>query len=173
MADQTLTVGKTEKRKDARDKVTGAAQYVADITAKKILHGALVRSKHHFARINTVQYEDALKSSGVLQVLTSKDIPGIKTYGPLIHDQTPLALDMVRHLGEPIALVIANTLEQARTGAALVQVDYQELTPVFDPEEALAPGAPDIHPDGNLAAHFDVLNGDVDKCLDEDDFILE
>lgn len=173
MAKETLTVGKTELRKDAFDKVTGAAQYVADIPLESMFHGALVRSKYHHAMIKKVDASEALKAPGVVRVLTSEDIPGKKIYGPLIQDQTPLALGVVRHLGEPIALVIAETREQARAAVELVRVDYEELEPVFDPQEALAPGAPKLHPEGNLATELEVGDGDVSKGFAECDIVLE
>lgn len=173
MAEHTLTIGKAEKRKDARDKVTGAAQYVADIPMQALKHGALVRSKHHYAKINRIDFSGALKAPGVLKVLTDEDIPGHKIYGPLIQDQTPLALGVVRHLGEPIALVIADSTQQARDAAERVQVDYEVLQPVFDPQEALEEGAPQLHPDGNLVTHLEVGDGDVEKGFAGCDIVLE
>ena len=107
MADKPLTIGKSELRKDAWDKVTGAAEYVADVPLDDVAHGAVIRSPHHYARILNIDVQTAEGASGVLRVLTAADIPGAKTFGALIQDQPSLAVDVVRHLGEPVALVVA------------------------------------------------------------------
>ncbi|MFC1996417.1 xanthine dehydrogenase family protein molybdopterin-binding subunit [Chloroflexota bacterium] len=161
MVDETLTLGKSERRKDAWDKVTGAAKYVADIPLDGYAHGAIVRSTHHFARIQNIDVQHAKAMPGVLRVLTAVDIPGAKTFGALLPDQPSLAIDFVRHLGEPVALVIAKNKQAAVKAADLVKVKYEPIEPVFDPVEALKPNAPWLHPEGNLVAQFDIQEGDI------------
>ena len=102
MVEKKLTIGKSELRKDAWDKATGAAKYVADIRLDGYAHGAIVRSPHHYAGIKSIDPEPALSTPGVLRVLTAADIPGAKTFGALLQDQPSLAIDYVRHIGEPV-----------------------------------------------------------------------
>jgi len=94
-------------RKDAFDKATGKAKYVADIKAKNMHYGVVVRSPHHAAKILRIETSKALEVPGVVAVLTSVDIPGEITHGAIIQDQPALAHEVVRHIGEPVALVIA------------------------------------------------------------------
>ena len=173
MPDETLTIGKSEIRKDAWKKVTGEAQYTADIPMEKLAHGVLVRSPHHFARILRIDNDEAQNFPGVLKIVTADDIPGDKIFGPLVQDQPSLAFDLVRHIGEPVALVIAENQSAARSAAESVKVEYEVLEPVFDPKAALEPGVSKIHPDGNLIAQYDVGDGDVERGFNETDVILE
>ena len=143
MSDTMKTIGKAEIRKDAWEKVTGAAQFTADVPMPGETQGLLVRSPHAHARILRIDKEAAERTPGVLQVLTAEDIPGNKLFGYVsTPDQPVLAETVVRHIGEPVALVIARTRSAARLAAELVRVDYEELEAVFDPQEAAAPGAP-------------------------------
>ena len=167
------TVGKSEIRKDALEKVTGAALYAADIPVSNVSYGMLVRSPHHCAKIVKIDKEQAKKVPGVAAVLTAKDIPGLKKFGYLVHDQPVLAFDIVRHLGEPVALVIGETKEAAQLAAQLVKVDYEILTPIFDPVLALASDAPQLHENGNLIARYNIDEGDIESAFSEADVILE
>jgi CO/xanthine dehydrogenase Mo-binding subunit len=173
MTDETITIGKSEPRKDAWNKVIGTAEYVADIPLQGLSHGALVRSPHHFARINRIDTRVASKFPGVLRVLTAEDIPGAKTFGALIPDQPSLAIDYVRHHGEPVALVIAECRSVAERAAKLVEVEYEILEPVFDPVEALKHSAPRLHPEGNLVAQFDIQEGDIEAGFADADVVIE
>jgi CO/xanthine dehydrogenase Mo-binding subunit len=173
MAEAAITIGKPEIRKDARAKVTGAAEYVDDIALPGVLVGMCVRSPHHHARIVSIDTGAAKAIPGVVAVLTSADVRGEKTSGALVQDQPVLALDVVRHMGEPVALVIAEDKTAARRAVKAVQVAYEPLPAVFDPTDAIAPGAPLVHPDGNVITRYDVQNGDLDAGFAEADVILE
>jgi len=173
MTEKMLTVGKSEHRKDAWDKVTGAAEYVADVPLEGVVHGVIIRSPHHFARILNIDRQAAEASPGVLRVLTAADIPGAKTFGALIPDQPSLAMGIVRHLGEAVALVIAESKPAAQKAAQLVKVAYEPLKPVFDPVAALKPEAPRLHPEGNLVAQFDIQEGDIQTGFAEADVVIE
>ncbi len=173
MIEKTLTIGKSEKRKDAWDKVTGAAAYVADIPLDGVAHGTIVRSPHHFARILSIDTQSAEAAPGVLCVLTAANIPGAKTFGALLQDQPSLAIDFVRHLGEPVALIIAETRPAALNAAALVAVEYGPLEPVFDPVDALKPNASRLHPEGNLVAQFDIREGNLEAGFSKAEIVIE
>jgi CO/xanthine dehydrogenase Mo-binding subunit len=168
-------VGQRVVRHDARDKVAAATAYAADWAMAGMLHGIVVRSPYPSARIVRLDTTRALAMPGVAAVLTARDVPRntvwtdvpgqTTTVGPLRAKLHVLAEDRVRHQGEPVALVAAETLEQARDAAETVEVDYEPLPGVFDPEAALAPGAPPVHEGGNLLAHWHVERGDVDAAL--------
>jgi len=173
MSDHTRTVGKSELRKDAWDKVKGVAQYVADIHQKSIFYGAIVRSQRHHARIISIDTEVANDLPGVIKVITAEDIPGKKFHGPIVQDQPILAIDLVRHLGEPVALVVAESRKIAKSAVEIVKIDYEPYDPVFDPIMALQPGAMKLHREGNLVAEFNVSDGDIESGFSDADIILE
>lgn len=173
MPTEMLTVGKSEIRKDAWAKVTGEAQYVDDLPAKGVLHARVLRSPHHHARIVSIDVRDAAQVQGVVAVLTSPDVPGEQSFGALIADQPALAVDVVRHLGEPVALVVAQSKLTAQRGLEAIRVEYEPLPAVFDPVEALVEGAPPVHPGGNLVTEYDVHDGNLEAGFAEADVVLE
>ena len=173
MSAELKTVGKAELRKDAWDKVTGRAAYVDDLPREGVLIGAVVRSPHHHARIVAIETAAARDVPGVMAVLTANDVPGSKTFGPLVQDQPALAFDVVRHMGEPVALVIAQSKDAARRGVAAVQVTYEPLPAVHDPVAALEPDAPRVHSGGNLLTRYEINEGDVAAGLAAADVVIE
>ncbi len=173
MPTEMMTIGKAEVRKDAWDKVTGAARYVDDIPQPDVKIGMVVRSTHHHARIVHMVTAAAKAVAGVRAIITSQDVPGDKTFGALIQDQPALAVDVVRHIGEPVALVIADSKTAARRALALVMVEYEPLPAVHDPTEALKPDAPNIHAGGNLVTRYEVFDGDIEAGFADADVIIE
>lgn len=173
MPSRTTIIGQSEIRKDARDKVTGTALYTADITLSDMRYGAILRSPHHHARIKAIDTNTIRQKSGVLAVLTAENISGNQLFGALIQDQPVLAKDVVRFVGEPVALVIAESKQTACEALTEISVDYEILEPVFDPQEALSPQAPKIHPSGNLATRYEVCEGDVELAFSQADIVFE
>ncbi len=173
MASNFEVIGKSHLRKDARDKVTGAAQYTADMPVEGVLWGSLVRSKTHAARLKRVNTSKAARYPGVVAVLTASDVPGTNSFGVVVSDQPVMAQDTIRHFGEPLALVIAQDQKAAMEASALVEVELEDLEPVLDPEDALQPGARPIHPGGNLLSEYDICKGESEKGFKEADVILE
>ncbi|MCE1252289.1 MAG: xanthine dehydrogenase family protein molybdopterin-binding subunit [Anaerolineae bacterium] len=169
----TGKVGESPRRKDAFSKVTGAACYTADVALEKTAFGVLVRSPHHHALVKNITTLAALAVPGVIAVLTSADVPAAKVFGPIIVDQPVLALERVRHVGEPVALVVAETREIAERAAALVEVSYDILDAVLDPRAALKPGAPLVQDGGNLLTQYEVVNGDTQTGFAQADLIFE
>jgi CO/xanthine dehydrogenase Mo-binding subunit len=141
-------IGRPIPRTDNTEKVTGAARYTADVLLPGTLWAKTLRSPHPHARILRIDVSRAEKAPGVRAVITGKDVRGI-LYGRRYRDISVLAQDRARFLGERVAAVAAETLEQAEQALDLVQVDYEELPAVFDPVAAAQPGAPIIHPDLN------------------------
>ena len=173
MTEILTTIGKAEIRKDAWQKAAGKALYAADIPADNLKYGVVFRSPHHYARILEIDTTNALKMPGVLQVLTAEDIPGDKIFGPLVPDQPSLAQEVVRHLGEPVALIIAETRQKALAAREKINVTFEPLTPVFDPVLAANPDAPQLHEDGNVITELNVQDGDIKRGFEEADIILE
>jgi xanthine dehydrogenase D subunit len=147
-------------------KVTGAFAYGSDLWADRMLWGATVRSPHPFARVRGIDPSNALAGPGVHAVLTHEDLPGKRTFGLEFSDQPVLAFDLVRYVGQPVALVAAETPELARRAAQRIAVDYEVLEPVLDMERALDPDAPAIHEFGNVLRHVSIVHGDPDAGAD-------
>jgi putative selenate reductase molybdopterin-binding subunit len=167
-------VGQSLPRADAEEKVTGKAQYAYDMHLPAMLHGEILRSPHPSARILNIDTEAAKAIPGVLAVYTQADMPQNK-YGAFVQDETALAEGVVRYQGEGVAAVIAIDEPTALRGLEAIDVDYEPLPGVFDPEEAMEEGAPAVHPDAerNVAAHNRVHAGDLDAGFAEADHIFE
>ncbi len=161
-------IGESAVRPDGIPKVTGEFAYSSDLWVEGMLWGATVRSPHPRARIVSTDIAKALAIPGVWAVLTHEDVPGRKTYGLEFPDQPVLAWDQVRYQGEAVALVAAEHPEIARRAAAEVDIVYEELDAVTDPEAALDDGAAVLHdgPRGNLIRHVKIRSGDQDATAD-------
>jgi CO/xanthine dehydrogenase Mo-binding subunit len=129
-------VGESIRRADAIPKVTGEFAYSSDLFAAGMLYGHTLRSPHARALIAAIDTTEARGMPGVRAVLTHEDVPGSKRYGLEIPDQPVLAMEDVRYFGEPIAVVAAEHIEQARRAAARIHVEYEPLEPMTDPERA-------------------------------------
>ncbi len=164
-------------RQDGRDKVTGSARYSADVTITGQLHGAFRFAGISHAIIRGIDTSKAKALPGVVAVITQADVPGAR-YGGFVQDRTLFASDRVRWEGEPIAAVAATTAAIARQAAALIEVDLEPLPAIVDLEEAIAPGAPLLHPDwasyiadeniereGNIGSRSTVVKGDAAAAL--------
>ncbi len=167
-------VGHNVPRVDGLEKVTGAAAYIADIRLPGMLEARVLRSPLPHARVLRVDTSRALRVPGVVAVMTGEDTPK-RTWGSFQKDQYVLAVDKVRYVGDEVAAVAAQTAEAAAEAVSLIDVEYEELAPVFDPDEALRPDAPQLHQQkpGNVALHFKVERGNVDEALRRADLILE
>src|SRR5512142_607814 len=149
-------IGAAVLRKEDRRFLTGAGHYTDDVTRANQTIMAIVRSPHAHARIRAIRADAARGAPGVLAVLTGADLAKEKIgnipTGWLIHskDGSPmvepphpaLAVDTVRHVGDAVALVVAETRDQVREAAALVEVDYEPLPAVASVDQAVRPGAP-------------------------------
>jgi CO/xanthine dehydrogenase Mo-binding subunit len=179
-------IGASILRVDAVEKVTGRSLYGADLKLPKMLHGKVLRSPLPHARILHLDTSRAERLAGVKAVATGKDL-NIR-YGLVIRDQPPFADEKVRYIGEPVAGVAAVDAETAEEALKLIRVEYEELVPVFDPLQAMEPGAPLVH-EGlgdywnvpvffpkagtNIANHFKIRRGDVEQGFRESDFVTE
>ena len=168
-------VGARAPRVDGADKVTGRALFGADLTFDNMLWGQPVRTPYPHARIVSIDKSKAEAMPGVVRVLTAEDVPGSRTFGVVVPHQPVLCWDRVRFMGDAVALVLAESREAAQAAAHSVQMEYEELPSVFDPEEAIRPGAPQLHDEypGNIAGHHVVRKGDVEQGFAQADVILE
>ena len=154
----TGRIGESVARPDGVPKTTGTFQFSSDLWADGMVWGRALRSPHPHARIRSINIAPALAIAGVRAVLTHEDVPGSGTYGLEHPDQPVLAGDVVRHCGEPVALVAADHPETARRAAEAIIVDYEPLEAITD--AATAAEAPPIHPDGNIIRHITIRHGD-------------
>jgi xanthine dehydrogenase molybdenum-binding subunit len=182
MAETYRYIGKALPRRDAREIVTGGTRYVEDLSFSNLLHGKVLRSPHPHASVVKVDKSRALALPGVKAVLTWEDVPDWRGGTP----RSKKVLDRkVRQVGDPVALVAAVSEEVAREALGLIAVEYEVLPPVFDVEEALKPGAPQLYEDfpGNVAPPGTpffgpkclkgIVMGDVEQGLAEADVVTE
>lgn len=179
-------IGKPVLRVDGAAKVTGSARYAADILLPGTLWGATLKSPHPHARILRIDTSAARRLPGVHAVLTGQDVRDAGLWGRMVKDVPVLAVDRVRFVGERVAAVAAEDRDTALRALDLIEVEYEELPAVFDPEEAMRPEAPLLHPQFNTYPGFRPLDapsnvyrathlerGDVERGFAEADFIFE
>ena len=166
------TIRTRANRLDTPDKATGEAIYVDDISKPGMLFGAILQSPHAHAEILSIDTTEAKKLPGVKAVITSKETGAIP-YGvsPARYDETVLATDKVRYVGDEIAAVAATSLDIALKAVELIKVAYEILPAVFTIEDAIKEDAPQLHEKykGNLNAKVHQEFGDVEKGLKESD----
>ena len=162
-----------ETRVDALQKVLGKTRYTTDMIDQSALYLRLVRSPHSHAIIKRIDFSAAEKISGVVRVVTGKDVPGANEVGFFIQDQPLFCDQKVRFVGDTVAMVIATTPEAAETGVEAVKVDYEPLPAVYDPQEALKSDAAKIHEKGNFLDSFMVRKGNVEKGFREADVVVK
>ncbi|MFC2067493.1 xanthine dehydrogenase family protein molybdopterin-binding subunit [Chloroflexota bacterium] len=189
--EELRVVGKSVPSVDALDMVTGKTKFSMDLKLPNMLHGKVLRSPHPHARIININTSKALQLSGVRAVVTGKDAPEAKV-GWLM-DRDVLARDVVRFVGEAVGAVAADTVEIAEEALELIEIDYEELPAVFDPEETMKSSPPTvIHPDllqytrtpipalynfepdlPNVFLHRRIRKGDAEKGFQEADLVME
>jgi len=182
-------VGRSLPRIEAAEKATGLAKYVADLQFPGMLYAKVLRSPYAHARINRISIEQAERLGGVKAIITHKDVPkvrynsafAVERYAPTqnvprIEDQYILN-DKVRYVGEAVAVVAATEEETAERALGLIDVDYEELPPILDFEEAFKRDSPRIHDvENNVATYGKPIvfeYGDIAKGFAEADFVFE
>ncbi len=185
MADQTelRQVGRPSRRVDTLDKAVGATVYAGDFTMPGMLHAKVLRSVHPSAIIKSVDTAAASRLPGVACILTGKDLPGVVVSTDIpgqtgkerlaASDVPVLASDKVRMAGEPIALIAADTERIAQAASDLIEVEYEPLPGVFDPFDAMKPGAPIVHEPDNIVARWKIRKGDAKAAIEQADIVVE
>jgi 4-hydroxybenzoyl-CoA reductase subunit alpha len=174
--EELRVIGVPRRRVDARAKVTGQTRFADDIFFPRMAHCKLLRSPHPHARIRKIDASRALAHPGVYLVLTGKDLPIEYGILPVSQDEQALCVDHVRHVGDPVAAVIAREELTAFEALDLIDVEYEILTTISNPEEALATPEPRIHDygeEGNIHKRVALEFGDVEKSFAEADEIFE
>jgi len=185
-------VGRGIPRLEARAKVTGRAEYVHNLRLPNMLHGRIFRSTVPHGRIRKVDTTAARAHPGVHRVVTIEDVLRLiphPYYGPAFHDQPILAHEKVRHVGEPVAVVLAADPHVAEQAVQLIDADYEELAAVYDEVEAMTSAAvvhdvlkpagtfPDLkhlagRRDTNVALDFRLVRGDVERAFAQADHVF-
>jgi CO/xanthine dehydrogenase Mo-binding subunit len=180
-------IGRSVPRLEAREKVTGRAEYTHLMKLPGMLHGKIFRSTVAHGRIKSIDISAAAKLPGVFRVITADDVRNVipdPYYGPAFHDQPILAIDKVRFVGEPVAVVLAADPHVAEAATQSIVAEYEEMEPVFDEVEAMTASAyvhEELKPAGtfadlkhlkgikntNLALQAKTRRGDVDKAFAE------
>jgi 4-hydroxybenzoyl-CoA reductase alpha subunit len=169
-------VGKALRKLDAVAKVTGQTRFADDLFLPRMLYAKLLRSPHPHARIVRVDTSKAAALEGVVALLTGKDLPVPFGILPVSQDEHALAPDKVRFVGDPVAAVAALTEEIATAALDLIQVEYQPLTAIASPEDAIAHPEPRIHDygdGGNLHKLISLEFGDVEQGFRQADLLRE
>ena len=176
-------IGQSSPRIDARSKVTGQAHYSGDLAMKDMLFMKVLFAERPHARVLRIETGRAESALGVVAVYTAKDIP-VNEYGLQIPDQPVLCgpgsskpfTDIVRFIGDQVAVVVARTESEAQAAIRLIEVEYEDLPVVSDPVEAMKPEAPILHPDrgnSNICVHYKIRKGDVGTGFKKADVIVE
>lgn len=186
-------VGQPVTRVDARAKVTGKARYPGDFVMENMLHAKILFARRPHARVLSIDTSAAEEVPGVVAIFTAEDVP-VNEYGLQTQDQPVLCgpgsqepgADVVRFVGDQVALVVAETASAAARARDLVQVEYEDLPAVTDPFEALKPDAPQLHPhrqpsqlhpelstEGNLISHHQIRKGDMEAGWAAADVVVE
>ncbi|HAZ37781.1 MAG TPA: aldehyde oxidase, partial [Clostridiaceae bacterium] len=182
----TAGIGVSVPRKEAFDKVTGTARYTDDEIIPGMLHAKILASPYAHARINSIDVTEAMKSPGVKAVITGDYLPVL--CGTVLEDRPPIAKDKVRYYGEPVAVVVANTEQEAMESLKLIKVEYDPLPVVNTIDDAIKPNAviihenlgqykhavQDVYPEvnTNISDRVKIRKGDVIKAWKESEVIL-
>ena len=167
-------IGARVKRPDVREKVLGYGKYPDDLYVDGMLHAVALRSKYPRAKLLSLDKEEALKEDGVVAIFTAQDIPGKKTVGHIVKDwEAMIGIgETTRFLGDPVALVVADTRDHADRAKEKIKVEYEVLPFISSIDEAKKEGAVLVHPEykGNIAQERHISRGDAEKAIAESDF---
>ncbi|MFQ5998025.1 MAG: xanthine dehydrogenase family protein molybdopterin-binding subunit, partial [Candidatus Bathyarchaeia archaeon] len=167
-------VGKRVPLKDAYEKASGSLKYAVDISSPEMLYGGILRSPHAHARITRIDTTKAESLPGVKAVVTHKDVPHEREWvGVWINSSRRVLDDTVRYVGDEVAAVAAVDRDTAEHALGLIDVDFEILPAVFDPEEAMKPSAPLIRKDGNVRKPSIIEWGDVENAFSKADIVVE
>jgi len=179
----TKVVGQSLPRIDARGKVTGETPYSGDLSLPGMLHMKILFSGRPHAHVKRIDTNRAQAAPGVVAIYTANDIP-VNEYGLQWQDQPVLCgpgsskegADVVRFVGDQVAAIVAETEGQAAAARELIEVEYEDLPAVLDPEAAMLPNAPRVHEeigDSNICVHYKIRKGDIQAGYDIADVVVE
>src|SRR5262245_17327283 len=189
-------VGNATRKVDGLDKVTGSSQFGADLMLPGMLFGKILRSSHAHARIKKIDTSKAVGRPGVMAVVTGADFPnlahgtlacvGKRSFEMSYLSRVIMAREKVHFHGQPVVAVAATTLQEAEDALAFIEVEYEPLPVVLEPDEAMKPDAPLLHADlftlsqagvaatpSNVAWHLEVERGDLARGFADADIVIE
>ena len=180
-------IGKSLTRKEAPNKVTGAAKYNSDFNSPGLLYAKMLTSPYSHAIIKSIDTFAALGAPGVHAVLTGQDLSVL--CGPILSDRPPIAADKVRYYAEPVAVVIANSEAEAQSAVNMIKVVYEPLPPILSPTAALQPNSPLVHenlvqykhavedvypePNTNIANRVKIRKGNMERGWAASEIVVE
>jgi len=167
------TIGQSIPRIGVSERLRGEPIFSADLDFEDALVLHVLRSVKAHANLVNIDCEKSLAVEGVVGIFTAEDIPGKNLIGIINKDQPLLATGKVRAVGEPVALIAAESEDAAKRALTLIEVTYDELPAVLTPEEALKPDAPRIHAKGNVLFTRKLRKGDVDQAFKRCDIVIE
>ncbi len=161
------------KRVDAAEKVLGTGEYVDDIIVPHMIYAKALRTKYPRAVINAIDFSEALKHPDCVEILTADDVPNNKI-GHLVMDWDVMIAvgGTTRYIGDALALVGSRREESLNEILALIIVDYTELTPITDPQEALKPDAPLVHSKGNIMRKEVLIRGNAEEAINNSKYVV-
>lgn len=168
-----LIVGKSLPRKDARRKVMGEARYIFDLSFPDEHYLAVVRSPYAHARVKKIKIDNEKVKQLGATIGTAKDIPGKNIVHVILDDWPLLAENVVRHVGEPVAIAVARNPKNLKEAASAIHVEYEKLPAVFDADEAKDHSSIHLHKDNNIISYWQQKKGDVHKGFQEAEIIVE
>jgi carbon-monoxide dehydrogenase large subunit len=183
-AESARVFGSGIRRREDPRLLTGTARYTADFVLPGMAHAAILRSFHGHARVRGIDTSRAKSAPGVVAVFTGADVDGALQPIPCawlvpnadlkVAPYRAMATDVVRYVGDAVAVVVAESDYQAHDALELIEVDYEPLPAVVDPQKATAPDAPQLHAEapGNVAFHWTVAGGDVDAAFSSADVVI-
>ena len=180
----TRIFGSGIRRREDPRLITGAATYTDDFTLPGMVHAAMLRSPHAHARIKRIDVSRARTAPGILAVFTGADIDALKPVpcawlvpnaNLKVAVYPALCKDVVRYVGDIVAVVVGENIYQAYDALDLIDVDYETMPSVVDPERATQPGQPQLHADvpGNQAFHWVVAGGDIDAAFRNAEVVIK
>lgn len=167
------TVGKNIKKEDSFEKVTGRAIYPDDIEFDDMLYAGAVRSSIPFGRVKSIDCSKASAMEGVVMIINHSMIPGEKKHGVVLKDQPVLVDDLIKRVGDPIALVVAVSKQVLKKAIDSIKIEYEEYEGIFTIEEALKEGAPVIGDKTNILYDLKIKRGDADEGFKNAKYIVE
>ncbi len=168
-------VGANVHRYRGIDMALGKKPYVADMEVGDLLHGAFLLSEHPRAKIKKINLEEANSAKGVVRIFTAKDVPGQRVIGHIIPDWPIFVAEdeTTNYVGDVLAMVVADSMIHARAAVEKINVEYEILDPIDDPEKALNPEVVKIHEKGNLLGHTFFGRGDVNTALANSKYVVK
>lgn len=167
------TIGKSHKKVDCFEKLIGSAKYSDDLKFENMAYISILRSPIPHGDITKLDYSEAIEMDGIIDIFTEKDVPGPNGTGIILKDEPVLTSGRVKRVGDPIALIVAETKELAEKAKDKIQVEFKELPANFTTEESMDKGAIQIHEERPNVLERKITRGNAEKALEESDIIVE